>query len=779
MLRYWLLLFAGLVLPGLLPELPPTVLIACLFLAAGVIALLFRRASTWLKPLSILCLCFITGFSWGLYRAHQLLAANLPIALEREDIWVEGRIISLVNTNSRRVRFVLQVGNAATTSSFSKPYTQFPKKAQISWYRPPAWVRALGTGDFLQLHVRLKRPRGFANPGGFDYQLWQLRRGIGAVGYVRKHADNQLDKARRRLSVRGHLSRWLSRQSLAQGNLMQALLLGDRTNIKPEEWALLQQTGTNHLIAISGLHIGMVAGFAYFLGLWIGRVLTTFTPIRAQSAGFFVAALCAISYAALAGFSLPTERALVMLLLMQWCFWRGRPCSGANIYYSTVLLIVALDPVAIFDAGFWLSFGAVGALIMAGGGRLRVKKTLWQRFGHAQWVVFIGLFIPLVLIYQQVSIVAPLANFIAIPLVSLCVLPALLLAAVFSFIGAPLSDLFLWFADFGLTGLWWWLNILSNAEAQLSIPITFDWAMAPSSKFLALLAALGLLLPRGLGLRPLALAGLVVVLLLPPQKSPPLAMTILDVGQGLAVVIRAGPYTLVYDTGPFYSEHFNAGGGIVAPFLRQHGIHKIDVLIVSHAHTDHSGGASGLLKQVDVKQLYLGEPLARMQWPAHVAMADCTEGAQWQWQSVKFILLPTPKEFWVDGNNSSCVLWVEYQGHQLLLTGDIERDMETYLLDSTLLKGQAIEVLVAPHHGSKTSSSKDFIQALNPAHVVFSTGYKNRHGHPHKQVVKRYQKQGSVLYNTAHMGALEFAWDDNNIMSIVSERIDSKRFWYE
>lgn len=779
MLRYWIFLLVGIVIPSFLPQLPSLIYTAYLFLAVLVFLLFSYYLRLRILKFSLFFFCLVVGFSWGVYQGYRLVGVQLPTALIQENLWVRGHIASLVDANAARVRFVIHVDTASATDSFMEPYNTFSEKIQVSWYRAPTWVSKLTTGDYLQLQVRLKRPRGFVNPAGFDYQLWQLRRGIGAVGYVRKHKDNRLWPERHKWSVRGQLNAWLNEQAPTYKGLMQALLLGNRSSITTDDWEILQKTGTNHLIAISGLHIGLVAGFTYFFGLWFGRLLSMRTSIRAQSVGFLVAALCAVSYSALAGFSLPTERALIMLLLMQWSFWRGRPCSGANIYYSTVLLVIVLDPQAIFDAGFWLSFGAVGALILTGGGRLRVKQNLWQRFGYAQWIVFMGLFVPLTLLFQQVSMIAPLANIIAIPLVSLCVLPALLLAAVSSVIWAPLSGVFLWIADAGLSVLWWWLELLLKGESWLQVPITFNWALAPSSQYLALLAAFTLLLPKGLKLGSLAVVSLGLVLCLPPKAPPPLSMTVLDVGQGLAVVIRVGTRTLLYDAGPFYSDRFNAGGGIIAPYLHKLGINHVDALIISHAHMDHSGGVSGLLKKVGVNQLYFGEPLPKVKLPHTANLDDCSKKKQWQWQAVSFTLLPTPKRFWQNANNASCVLLVEYEEHRLLLTGDIERDMETYLLKSNLLKGENIEVLIAPHHGSKTSSSKGFVKALKPAHVVFSTGYRNRHRHPHQQVVKRYKNTGSTLYNTAYTGAVSFLWNDDEAISIVSERIDFKRFWYE
>lgn len=560
---------------------------------------------------------------------------------------------------------------------------------------------------------------------------------------------------------------------------MQALLLGNRADISAEKWQTLQKTGTSHLIAISGLHIGMVAGFSYLLGLFIGRILGLFLNVRAQNVGLLLAACCAISYSALADFSLPTQRALIMLLLMQWAFWKGRPCNITNIYCSALLWVVVFDPLALFDVGFWLSFGAVGSLLIAIGGRLNVSTGLWQRFGRAQWVIFLALFCPLLIIYQQVPLVAPLVNIVAIPVVSLCVLPSLLLAVVVSGISEPMAAVFLWVSEQGLIFLWWWLEVFSVKGESFFSGLTYYTALPTSVTALAILVALCFLLPNFFAVRALAVMGLLVVLSLPKTKLAPLSLTVLDVGQGLAVIVQGGGRTLVYDTGPFYSDKFEAGGGIIAPYLRRQGIKSIDTLIVSHAHNDHAGGVTGLLKQMPITEVYLGEPLPRVAALRGISTYDCAKEKVWYWQDVQLTLFSTPAYFWSGGNNASCVLRVSYHGHNILRTGDIERDMETYLVNEDLLGNGGYEVLVAPHHGSKTSSSKTFIKTVSPAHVVFSSGYHNRHGHPHSQVVRRYQQQGSHLYNTASDGAISFRWDTDEPVSIVSERIDFKRFWYD
>lgn len=759
---------------GYLPRLPSVVSV---WLLAGLFLLLlysYRRLTRPLKAAAMWLGALAAGLSWGLWSGHTLLEHNLPADRGGEDFFARGVIVGLPQEGGRRTRFWFQLEDLMPLEGGELEYR--PQRVQVSWYGGPE----IRSGERWQLRLRLKPPRGFVNPDGFDYQLWLLRQGIDAAGYVRvDDANRRLERARSGLGYwRQGLRLWLLETSTSErADLLLALLIGDRSMIGAEQWRKLQQTGTNHLVAISGLHVGFIALLGYMVGLSLGRLLNLlWHRLPSSLPGHLLAAGLAFGYSALAGFSLPTQRALIMVLVVQWAAVRRRSVRPRDVLLIALLGVVLMDPLASFDLGFWLSFSAVAILLFAFGGR-RSAGRQWpgQTLVRAQWAVFIGLMLPLAVLMHSGTLLAPLANLVAIPLVTFVVVPGLLLAAALRILGDWPSQLCLSLAEWGIEWLARWLDFLLGFDWPWLNPIL---ALSPWATLIAGLAVLLILLPRGIPGRGLGYPLLIFGLLLPASRPAELAVTLLDVGQGLAAIVQTPNYSLVYDTGPVYSERMEAGGAIVAPFLKSKNIRRLDALVVSHSHADHAGGINGLLDQIPARQLWLGEPLKDFSSDSFTGSSgDCHSAQPWQWDHVRFRFLRWPGQAAASGNNRSCLLLIEYAGERILLTGDLEREGEWRLLGAGVLT-EAISVLQMPHHGSRSSSSKAFVDYLRPGYALVSAGYSGRHGHPHADVLARYRAVGSEILNTGSDGALMFTWDYNGQLSVSRTRRSQRRYWF-
>lgn len=793
-----LLLFSlGVIVVSFFPHLPP---LWSVFLVSPLLILWrrWRSARYWLALLS--------GLAWGVYAGHNLLSMQLDDSLVGKDLVVTGQVHGLPKQNNRLLRFNLRVTSVVAVSGEPIPTENFPTKLQLSWYqyqRNGAMhdLPQLVVGDQWQFRVRLKRPRGFANPAGFDYQAWLLRQGVGATGYVVESRDNQRVSSEVksfRLDdwinlQRYQLQQWVIAQSTSsERGILIALLIGDSALVDKNQWARMQKTGTSHLIAISGLHVGFLAIFGFYIGLWLGKcVQLIWHRCPALMIAWCCAIICASFYAALAGFNIPTVRTLIMLVVFYLaCLWR-RSINISDIFCVALASVLVLDPLAAFDMGFWLSFGAVALLLISFSGRLVAKKTIepWSGFSainllvgfiRSQWVMFIGLLLPLSLLVSSVSLAAPIANGIAIPLITFLVVPLLL-------ISAAIRDLFGGASDFLLFGAGWLMELLGAfLDGLLEIGGYWSSPVVAFNPALAVLIALSccvLLLPKGVFPRTLGWSGLLLgtglnFFIVPPDQ-PDLTLTVLDVGQGTAVVVRVGEQTLVYDTGPKYTDSFDAGSGIVAPYLYAQGIHHIERLVVSHGDMDHAGGLHGLLEKTSIEQLLVGEP----EKLPHTILASaepqsCHQSSAWYWQSVRFEFLKFSQLARANANNRSCVLLISYAEHSILLPGDIETSIENQLLNAQQLP-QKLHLLLGAHHGSRTSSGAGFVNKMRPEIVVYSAGYRSQHGHPHPQVRQRFQAVGSHEINTAESGAVVFEWDLGKLQRVQEYRHTQRRYWFE
>lgn len=685
--------------------------------------------------------------AWTTLLALQHMQQRLPAAKDGSTRWVHGHVAGLPEVGAIRTRFAFVSDSR-------------PQRLRLSWYDD---APALQQGDCLDLKLKLSAPHGSANPGGFDYERWLWREGIGATGYVKAARDCADDHA----TVIGE---WRARAVAGIGavlgghpmrGLVEALTLGVTARITDAQWRVLRNTGTTHIVAISGWHIALIAGWLLLVSRWLLLRLPWRLPVLPVAA--LIALAGAFGYALLAGLGLPTLRAVLMLGVGLVALLQARRISFSRVLALAAIMVVLWHPMAVMSPGFWLSFGAVAWIIYLVQMRPRGKLALfvWLQLGLS-----IGLAPVTLYVFNQASLVSPLVNALVIPLAGLYV-PLLLLsvaaALAWPALGGPLLRLC---ADL-LAGLWpllAWVADWPLAVLQQPAPGLFAVLLA--------IAGIGLLFtPRGVPGRWLAPV-LVLPLLFgwqPAGQTIPAGgynVTVLDVGQGLSVVVRTRDHVLVYDAGPSYRTGFNAGGAIVAPYLRHARVERIDMLMISHDDRDHMGGAQRLAKRVPVvRRIGAGSDT-----PCHV-------GQSWRWDRVAFTVVhPVEPNPGLSDNNSSCVLRISGPGGATLVTGDIEADAETALVEraADLL---AADIVVVPHHGSDSSSSAAFVRATSPEYALVSSGWHNQWEFPRAVVVARYRAAGARVLNTAIGGALRARlWPDRPI-DVWRWRVRHPRLW--
>lgn len=705
---------------------------------------------------------FLLGIFWAILYASIALSDRLPADLEGKIIPIEGRVTGLPRHSDRRVRFNL--------TDIQGP-EGLPKKLRLSWYNPP---HALKAGQRWSFSVKLKRPHGNLNPGGFDFERWLLSEGIGATGYVRDRPPPVLISDRASFldisSWRQKLSDALDETASSNPHLgiIKALAIGERQQLKAADWDIFRSTGTVHLIAISGLHIGLISGLVYWLVVkfWARTGTLKCSPHHAAA----VAALAiAAFYAGLAGFSVPTQRALVMLgAVMLSVIWQ-RNARPANTLALALMAVLGFDPMAILAPGFWLSFMAVVVIAYLAVGRLR-EPNRWLMALKIHWTMALALAPVLLFFFQQTSLIAPLANLIAVPVVSLLVVPMLLLAVILLAVMPGLAQILLSLIDRLLSVLFGLLAELADLPfSVLSYPQPSSIAVAFS-----VLGIFILLMPRGMTGRWLGCL-MFCPLLFPSVERPEygeVKVTLLDVGQGLASVIQTAEHVLVFDTGIRFDSGSNSGTSVLLPFLRHQSIDRIDKLIVSHGDNDHIGGASSLINGIRTERVYSSVPDQ-----IEPAAADyCRAGQRWSWDGVFFIMLAPGETGFRSSNDNSCVLKIVGEQGRLLLTGDIEKAAEAWLLEHQISNLPA-DVLIVPHHGSKTSSTLSFLQAVSPQYALIPSGYKNRFGFPHREVIERLEDLGIDWWDTGRHGAVTVELTQSST-KIEARRLSHRRYWH-
>ena len=748
----------------------------------GVLALAWSRElpdTVWLQFLPLVLLlalmnprvrapaALVAGFLWALFRADCILSDSLPPDLEGRDLLAKGIVETVPATHERGVRFQFRI-EQLTHAGKQVPG---PDRVRLSWYGPTSRISA---GDRWLLTVRLKRPHGLSNPGGFDYERWLFQRGIQATGYVRDAAENRrlgnsgsYGLARLRQRIAGIITTALA-DSAAAG-IVTALAVGVRDGIDDSQWQVLRLTGTGHLMAISGLHIGLVSGLSFFFARRIWSLSSRATlRLAAPRAAALVAILAAAVYASLAGFALPTQRALIMVAgFMAALFLRRAIAPGRGLAWALMAVLVA-DPLSVLSAGFWLSFAAVAVILLGMSGRLRASGP-WWRWGRVHWLVAVGL-LPLTLaFFGENPLLSPLANLVAVPWMGVVVVPLVLSGVLFILPLPTVGEGLLLIAAKAVEWLWPVLAWLAERDLTFQAPAVDD----PLRLLAATVGVVLLLLPRGFPGRWLGLLWLAPLVLVSPARPPTngLWVTVLDVGQGLATVVQTHKHVLVYDTGPRHSARFDAGKAVVVPFLRTQGLHRVDTLVVSHGDNDHAGGVLSLLQEVPVDVLLTSVP---GRWPTAV---PCLAGRTWHWDGVDFHVLHPEEQARSDNNNRSCVLRIVSPGGSVLLPGDIEAGMERRLV-RRYGEELAADVLIAPHHGSSTSSIASFLDAVAPEQAVFAVGYRNRWGFPTEAVKARYRERAVDTHNTALHGAVKVSIDPSREAFTSSRhRTATARFW--
>jgi competence protein ComEC len=738
-------------------ELPPLVGLAAL----PPLAWLAYRRRILVYPLA-----FAAGFGWAALMAHARMADWLAPELESRDIDVVGVVSSLPAPSERSVRFEFEVESAGE---------RLPKKILLSWYRTP-WAEdapalladTVHPGERWLLTVRLRRPHGHLNPHGFDYEAWLLERGVGATGYVRQRGHQK------RLGLRNHPLDYVERVrervrdrfqahlgATPAAGILAALAIGDQRAISSGEWRLFNRTGVTHLMSISGLHVTLVSGLAALaVGFGWRRVPAAVLRLPARKAAAIAAIAAALGYTLLAGFAVPAQRTFYMVSVVAAALWLGRIASPARTLALALAVVVVADPWAPLAPGMWLSFGAVALIFYVAKNERRLAQ-----WGRMQWAITIGLAPAALLLFGQISVAGPLANAVAIPLVSVIVTPLALAAVVLPL--ESVLDIAAWLVEWLLVFLEW-CAALPGALWQQHVPAL--WAA-----ILALGGAGWILAPRGIPWRAGGLALMAPAFAIAPAAPASGAawITTLDVGQGLAVLVRTASRTLLYDAGPTYGPEADSGGRILVPFLRASGLRGVDLMVVTHEDLDHLGGALTVLESVEVDKL--SSSLA----PGHALnslvarAARCAAGTSWEWDGVRFAILhPRPGWEAARRNNQSCVLRIDTGGGSMLLTGDIERAAEASLAVSV----ERTDVLLVPHHGSRTSSSDEFIAAVAPRWAVVPAGYRNRFGHPAREVLERYAKAGALVLRTDRDGAVSIRLGRDTV-EVTGERALRPRYW--
>ncbi len=738
-------------------------------MAIGFISVITICIKWFEKPIllrSALWLCITTlSFTYANWQATQRLAWSIPTALQQQTVFARGQIINLPTHrfHQQTVLFHLQKWSFAseTHSVNSNILLSFPETTRIH------------VGDEWQGLIRWKPVHGIASPGASDYAAWCLQENIRASATVVSSGLNQvlthaaftqwINQKRERIAEA--FASIATQQALSPWLL--ALMIGERQGVPDADWDVLRLTGTNHLMAIAGLHIGMLSLFVYGFcnRLWrfVPRACLYFP---AQQAGLIAASFAAIAYAAFAGFSLPTERAVIMLLVAFSARFLKQHLPAWHGFGLALSLVLILNPFVVLSDSFWLSFITIAAVTIGMQARI-APSGVWWRWGRVQWVIAIALLPVNLILFQTFSLIGVIANCIAIPWLCFTILPFCLLSLMTITTLPQLTALFLKCANASFLKLWWLLTYLSALPfASFTLNAANAWVVTAS-----VVAIFFILLPRQTPGRFLALFGLLPLAFAPIVHLPlnTLRLNILDVGQGLAIVLETAQHALVFDAGP--NLGMDAGARIVLPFLLKANIKRIDKLIISHGDNDHIGGANALLEQLPVKEIITSVPYR------FKSASKCLANQAWEWDGVQFqFLYPTLNDL-QRKNDSSCVLKISLGKRTILLTGDIEKYAEEALLQRAS-EQLSSDIIVAPHHGSKTSGLAEFISAVHPAIVVYATGFLNRYHFPHASVMGEYAAINAKQWNTATSGTISFLLNARSIDSVQSYRESHSHYWW-
>ena len=737
--------------------------------AAGVAAAQLTSFAPFAYPLDRLFLtCLAVCLALG-SRTAAVYALGIGLYLAHAAAVIESRVDpgytgDNILTQVRVLGFPDIAGDGATFLVEPIDDARLPPRTRLSWREPPARPRG---GDTWELVVRLKAPRGNLNPGGFDSEAWLFRERIGATGYVVASRRNRLLGAGQGgvlLAVRQALDRRLTRvvSDSRSAAVLKAISIGVRHELSDAQWERYARTGTSHLMAISGLHVGLAAAASYGLSIVI---LALFRVRRDNHAlSLAVAIVFAGAYALLSGSGVPAVRAFIMLVAASLALIRTRSVTGFSAWAAALAVVTAYDPLTAGNAGYLLSFAAVLALLWLARQRAAGKVRLVIRM---QWVLLLGLLPLTVLLFDRYAPAAPVINLVVVPLFSVVTVPATLLGLI---LGGPFE-----FAGNAL------LRIAAWTVEQVDVFLAWDaWPAGEASAGLGAFGGLCVLgtiawafLPRGWPGRWLSVPALIALAAWQPARPPPGCFTLaaVDIGQGQAIVVETLSFTLVYDTGPAWPGGRSAATNTLLPYLAHRGIRYIDTTVISHSDVDHAGGLAVLAAAVPLGRQLAGEALRGF----HAAPADCHSARAWQRDGVRFAFIDAGARG-QGGNNASCVLEISTGTHRALLTGDIERRVEALLVDGGAL--EPADVVTVPHHGSRTSSSTAFVAAVDADYAIVSAGWQNRWGFPKANIVRRWTAQGATVLSTSDAGAVRVQICRDGVDQPKLERLDRRRIWH-
>ncbi len=755
---------------------------ACLFLLAGLYAaqlssfashsdlfppLLFALIGAVIASHARLVVFFAAGLAGLLVAAASDIDKRLDARFAGDSIMARVVVADFPQRRGRTVSFMARVAD--------NPWV--PERVRVAWFNPPDDI---GIGETWQLELRLQRPRGTRNPGVFDYEAWLFRERIAAVGYVAEGPRNRRLQAAA-LDGIDHL-RLLTVQRIRasgvaadQAAVLAAISVGARHLVTREQWDQFAASGTSHLMAISGLHVGIVAAAGYFLTLIVAGVLRM-RGHHLRMASLVAMALAAV-YALLSGLGVPAQRSLLMLVLAAVAVLCTREVRPFHVIATTCIVVVAISPIATLTPGFKLSFSAVVILLWIARRRLAVSHgvtrgavAVWRLTG-VQLSLLFGLLPLTALVFGRVSLLAPIVNLIAVPVFSFVTVPLM-------FLGLGLTGSVRQLGDWLLHCAGWSLGVVDAViDMALQVPLASVRVadLTGASMLLSLTTLAWVLLPPGWPGRGLAWLGLLAVVMYVPQRPPAgcVRVDVLDVGQGLAVLATTRASVLLYDTGPAYRNGGSAAESVLRPFLAARRISHLDHLVISHGDLDHAGGIGALRQAVSIGRILTGEALAG----APQAL-PCHRGRAWRVDQVHFEFQYPSGISDVSGNNASCVLRISAGGHSVLLTGDIEGEAEAELLQNTRL--QPADVVVVPHHGSRTSSGRALVGALRPTLAIVSAAHGNRWDLPDAEVRARWRDAGAEWLTTAEDGAISVSLCEQGGLSGVTRwRHRLRRIWHE
>lgn len=762
----------------------PVAEIGCLLVILACLYIVYAKKlklGVWLYLFTVF-LSFMFQLIWANYHAQQMLSWQLPTKYHNQVINLKGNIkgVPYFDKQSQEAKFVLSVQKLCLKNASEATCETLYPTQDIKLYGQVKLKQDqfLQSGDTLELIAKIKKPWNVSNPGGFDAEKNAFLTQIKATGNIKTLISHQpyayfeLDNLRQKISDR--MLGALKEDSLS--GMLIGLTIGVTDRISQAQWTLLRNTGTTHLIAISGLHISLIGGLIFSLMTLLWRCaprLLLWMPAKIAAA--YLTLFFIWGYGFLAGMSLATERACLMMSALMLAIILKLRMSAGFIFSASLIVILICDPFAVLSVGFWLSYLAIGLLIYATGNRLKFTQKKWSwKLIRPQLAVFLGMLPVSLYFFQSTSLISPLINLVAIPWVSFVVTPACLLSALAFMLNMNwLGNFFIILAKYLYLPLW---EIMEWIVGKM--PVIWHFALPHSGLgiVLLILSSLGmfiLLLPKGVpyknGLGACLVSAILFYQPLNLQKGE-CYFALLDIGQGLASVVFTQNHALIYDTGP--------GSQVIQPFLDYYHVDKIDTIMISHTDLDHRGGLDSLLQQYPVKNIITSE-VERLELKANLNQIKpvlCQQGQSWEWDGVLFEVLHPGSQFEKNRNNLSCVLKVSTGKNSILLTGDIEAGAEKTLLETYPEKLRA-NILIAPHHGSKTSSTQAFIEQVQPDYVLFPTGKDNRFGFPIQSVTARYAQFGSQIFDTAKHGAIMFELNAEGISQPVIWRQSQNRFW--